>query len=65
MTIVRYLISGSIKRKWSPFQLDVNNIFLHDFIDNEIYMIPPEKLKLKDKTQIYNLKKLLNEQTQT
>lgn len=39
---VRVLIALATARGWPLHQLDVNNAFLHGYIDEDIYMHPPE-----------------------
>lgn len=42
LATVRVLIAIATAKGWPSHQLDVNNAFLHDFIDGDIYMKPPE-----------------------
>nr|GEW34398.1 putative RNA-directed DNA polymerase, eukaryota, reverse transcriptase zinc-binding domain protein [Tanacetum cinerariifolium] len=36
------LVLRATTKKWDLHQLDINNAFLHGYIDEEIYMVPPE-----------------------
>ncbi|GJW55191.1 retrovirus-related pol polyprotein from transposon TNT 1-94 [Tanacetum coccineum] len=40
---VRVLISLDTAKQWPLHQLDVNNVFLHGYINEEIYMLPPQR----------------------
>nr|GEX64107.1 hypothetical protein [Tanacetum cinerariifolium] len=42
LATVRVLISIAIAKQWPLHQLDINNAFLHGYIDEEIYMLLPE-----------------------
>ncbi|KAL2242961.1 UNVERIFIED_CONTAM: Retrovirus-related Pol polyprotein from transposon RE2 [Sesamum indicum] len=39
---VRLFLSLAVARGWPLHQMDVNNAFLHGFLDEDLYMVPPE-----------------------
>ena len=39
---MRIFIALATAKGWPLHQLDINNAFLHGFIDEEVYMFPPE-----------------------
>lgn len=41
LATVRIIISLAIARKWPLCQLDINNAFLHGYLDEEVFMKPP------------------------
>ncbi|KAJ8754604.1 hypothetical protein K2173_010695 [Erythroxylum novogranatense] len=38
---VRLFIVVAVAKGWPLHQLDINNAFLHGYIDEELYMLPP------------------------
>jgi len=44
MTTVRTLLALVAARKWSLYQRDVSNAFLHEDLHEEFYMKMPERL---------------------
>ena len=44
MVIVRVLLVEFMASSWPIFHLDVNNAFLHGYLDEEIYTVPPAGL---------------------
>ena len=42
ITTVRLLIALATAKVWPVHQLDINNAFLHEFLDEEVYITPPE-----------------------
>ncbi|KAL2227998.1 UNVERIFIED_CONTAM: Retrovirus-related Pol polyprotein from transposon RE1 [Sesamum indicum] len=59
---IRILLTLGAKHKWHLHQLDINNAFLHGFLDEDIYMVPPEGYTIpkdhvcKLKRSLYGLK---------
>ncbi|GJZ52807.1 retrovirus-related pol polyprotein from transposon TNT 1-94 [Tanacetum coccineum] len=51
--------SSDSAKQWSLHQLDVNNAFLHGYIDEEIYMLPPQGYNKAAKGQVCKLNRSL------
>ncbi|XP_015160635.1 flavonol synthase/flavanone 3-hydroxylase-like [Solanum tuberosum] len=59
MTTVRTLITLAVKRRWSLYQLDVNNAFLHGDLNEEMYMTLPQGLTVNSQNMVCRLMKSL------
>lgn len=59
LAIVRVVIALATVRKWPLCQLDVNNAFLHGFLDEEVYMLPPAGYSKAINGQVCRSKKSL------
>ncbi|XP_074277296.1 uncharacterized protein LOC141600938 [Silene latifolia] len=56
---VRDLLAVAAVRHWNLYQLDINNAFLHGFLDEEVYMKPPLGYSAAKKGQVCRLKRSL------
>lgn len=45
LSMIRLMLAVSTMKNWHVHQLDVNNAFLHDSIEEEIFMKPPDCYK--------------------
>ncbi|KAL2933517.1 Retrovirus-related Pol polyprotein from transposon TNT 1-94 [Bienertia sinuspersici] len=59
LATVRVVIALATVKNWPLCQLDVNNAFLHGYLEEEVYMIPPEGYEKGQKGQVCKLKKTL------
>ena len=59
ITTIRFIFSLASAKGWILHQLDVNNVFLHGDLDEEIYMTPPAGLTLSYPIQVCKLRKSL------
>ncbi|WVZ08164.1 hypothetical protein V8G54_021510 [Vigna mungo] len=59
LTTVRFLISMAVSRHWSLYQLDVDNVFLHGDLNEDVYMKPPPGLLLPEPHLVCKLHKSL------
>ena len=55
LTTVRSFIALATAKGWPLHQLDINNAFLRGFIDEDIYMYPPEGYTRAATGQVYKL----------
>nr|GEX67449.1 hypothetical protein [Tanacetum cinerariifolium] len=56
---IRVLIAIATAKGWPIHQLDINNAFLHGFVEEEIYMKPPEGYTKASQSQVCKLNKSL------
>ncbi|GJT84347.1 probable carboxylesterase 2 [Tanacetum coccineum] len=56
---VRVLIAIANAKGWPLHQLDINNAFIHGFVDEEIYMKQPEGYTKASQGQVFKLNKSL------
>ena len=59
LTTVRVFIALATAKGWPLHQLDINNAFLHGFIDEEVYMQPPAGYKKASPTQVCKMQRSL------
>lgn len=56
-TNLRMLIAISTQRNYHMEQLDISTAFLYATLDEEIYILPPEGIPLKDPKNVWRLKR--------
>lgn len=59
LVAVRVILAVATARGWSLFQLDINNAFLHGYLDEEVYMTPPQRYSKAAHGQVCKLKRSL------
>jgi len=59
LTTVRIILALATAKDWYIYQLDVDNAFLHGDLNEEVYMTPPQELKLPKQGLVCRLTKSL------
>jgi len=60
MTTIRIIIIMAVAKGWSLHQMDVNNVFLHGYLHEEVYMEqPPCYVDQTHSNLVCRLKKVL------
>ena len=59
LTIVRFLLALAAINKWHLKQLDVNNVFLHGNLNEEVYMVIPQGMQVARPWLVYKLQRSL------
>lgn len=57
MGTVRMFLHVAAGNDWHVYQMDVHNAFLHDDLEEEVYIKPPPRFYSKDETKVCRLKK--------
>ena len=57
--IVCMLLAITTDHSWPLHQLNINNAFLHGFLDEEVYMVPPMGYSAAQPSQVCHLRRSL------
>lgn len=57
LVTVRLFLAVAIKFNWLIHQCDINNAYLHDCLDEEVYMLPFDGYLKSSQGQVYKLNK--------
>ena len=56
---VRLFLAIATSKSWAIHQLDINNAFLHGYLEEEVYMLPPEGYTKAKKGEVCKLRRSL------
>ncbi|GJX15623.1 ribonuclease H-like domain-containing protein [Tanacetum coccineum] len=59
MGTVRCVLTLAVEMNWKNFQMDVNNAFLYEDLNEEVYMLPPLGFSKPNENKVCKLKKSL------
>lgn len=59
LAIIRVIIALVATRGWPLHQLDVNNAFLYGYLNEEIFMLPPQGYSKATLNQVCRLRKII------
>nr|GEV45611.1 integrase, catalytic core [Tanacetum cinerariifolium] len=57
LVTLRTILAIAVKQRWEIQQLDVNNAFLHEDLEEEVYTKIPQGFSAKDETRVCKLKR--------
>lgn len=55
---IRILLAISTSKGWFLHQLDINNAFLNGFLEEEVYLLPPQGYDKEKKGRSMQIKKI-------
>lgn len=59
LVTIRLFLAIAASHSWPVHQMDINNAYLHGFIDDELYILPPEGYTKATPSQVCKLRKAL------
>ena len=59
LVTVRLFLTIATAKAWPIHQLDINNAFLHGYLDEEVYMLPPNGYTKAAPGQVFRLRRSL------
>jgi len=59
LTTVRFFLAIATAKQWPLHQLDINHAFLHGYLDEKVYMLPPQGYTLALPGQVCKLQRSL------
>lgn len=59
LVTIRLFLAIAASHSWPVHQMDINNAYLHGFIDDELYILPPKGYTKATPSQVCKLRKAL------